>query len=154
MTANNAKVQSVIENTFTSAIKGLTSNESGNLISDLYVHADSESGELQIFDEEEQLLDKVVIFDWMNSKEDEAVFNKKVGSLVKAVLTILSTKNIFDNSLFIKPFSVSLVDEDFVVIEELLFLDDDTFRIDDPLLKDLDAELDDFLNDLLSDMPK
>ena len=51
-----------------------------------------------------------------------------------------------------KPFSVSLTDEDFVVIEELLFLDDEVLRADDPLLKDLDADLDDFLTKLLSDV--
>ena len=46
-----------------------------------------------------------------------------------------------------KPLSVSLTDEDFVVIEELLFIDDDVLRLDDPLLKDLDADLDDFLSE-------
>lgn len=30
------------------------------------------------------------------------------------------------------------------MIEELLFIDDDVLRLDDPLLKDLDADLDDF----------
>ena len=53
---------------------------------------------------------------------------------------------------FLKPFSVSLTDEDFSVIEELLFLDDENLRLDDPLLKDLDADLDDFLAKLLSDV--
>ena len=51
-----------------------------------------------------------------------------------------------------KPFSVSLTDEDFVVIEELLFIDDDMLLLDDPLLKDLDADLDKFLADLLADV--
>jgi hypothetical protein len=154
MSANNARVQSVIENTFTSVIKKLTKNESANPICDLYAMADAESGELQIFDEEENLLEKVVIFDWVNSKEDNDTFNKKVATLVKSILTTLSSKNMFDRSCFLKPFSVNLVDDNFVEIEELLFIDNDTFRLDDPLLKDLDAELDDFLNHLLSDMPK
>ena len=51
-----------------------------------------------------------------------------------------------------KPFSISLTDEDFSVIEELLFLDDETLRLDDPLLKNLDADLDEFLSELLSDV--
>ena len=71
---------------------------------------------------------------------------------MKAVLTILSTKNIFDTPRFMKPLSVSLTDEDFVVIEELLFIDDDMLRLDDLLLKDLDADLDDFLANLLADV--
>jgi len=154
MTANSAKVQSVIENTFTSVIREFANNESGSIISDLYVHADPESGELQIYDEDETLLDKVVIFDWMGSKEDEDSFNKKAFAITKSALTILASKNLFNNPCFLKPFSVSQVDDDFIVIEELLFLDDDTFRLDDPLLKDLDKDLDDFLEDLLSDIPK
>ena len=138
MNANMAKVQSLIENAFTSAVEKLAKDESGNFISDLYVQADAESGELQIYDDEEHLIEKIVIFDWVNSNE--------------AVLTILSTKNIFDVPRFMKPLSVSLTDEDFVVIEELLFIDDDMLRLDDPLLKDLDADLDDFLANLLADV--
>ena len=88
----------------------------------------------------------------MNSNEEENAFNKRVAASVKAVLTILSTKNIFDVPRFMKPLSVSLTDEDFVVIEELLFIDDDMLRLDDPLLKDLDADLDDFLANLLADV--
>ena len=52
MNANIAKVQSLIENAFTSAIEKLAKDESGNFISDLYVQADAESGELQIYDDE------------------------------------------------------------------------------------------------------
>ena len=87
-----------------------------------------------------------------DSNEEENAFNKRVAASVKAVLTILSTKNIFDVPRFMKPLSVSLTDEDFVVIEELLFIDDDMLRLDDPLLKDLDADLDDFLANLLADV--
>jgi len=152
MSANSAKVQSIIENTITSAVRGLTKNESGTILNDLYVLTDAESGELQIFDEEENLLEKIVIFDWMNSQEES--FNKKAGNTLKASLSALTAKNLFNHPRFLKPFSVSLVDEDFSVIEELLFIDDDTFRLDDPLLKDLDTDLDNFLKDLLSDLPK
>lgn len=152
MSANNSKIQSVIENTFVSAIERLKDESSSRLINDLYVQADRETGELQIYDEEENLIDKVVIFDWVNNKADECTFNKKVSAVVKAVLTILSSKDAFADSPFMRPLSISLTDDNFVVIDELLFLDDEMFRLDDPLLKDLDADLDRFLNQLLSDI--
>lgn len=152
MNATIAKVQSLIENAFMSVVEKLTKDESGNFVSDLYVQADAESGELQIYDDEEHLIEKVVIFDWVNSSEEESAFNKRVAASIKAVLTILSTKKVFDAPRFMKPFSVSLTDEDFVVIEELLFIDDDMLRLDDPLLKDLDADLDNFLANLLADI--
>ena len=107
---------------------------------------------MQVYDEEENLVDKTIIFDWVNNSEEESVFNKRVASAVKQALSALASKNVFENSHFVKPLSISLTDESFVVIEELLFLDDDTLRLDDPLLKDLDADLDDFLAKLLSDV--
>lgn len=152
MSANNAKIQSVLETTFTSAIGKLTADDSNSYHSDLYVQADPESGELQIYDEEERLLDKTIVFDWVDCPCDEDKFNKQVVNTLKSVLTLLVAKNIFDSPHITKPFSVSLTDEDFIVIEELLFLDDEVLRADDPLLKDLDADLDDFLAKLLSDV--
>ena len=152
MNANMTKVQALIENAFVTAIDKLTKEESANLVSDFYVQVDAETGELQIYDDAERLINKVVIFDWVNSPEEEATFNKKVAATIKAVLTVLSTKKVFDSQRLVKPFSVSLTDEDFVVIEELLFIDEDMLLLDDPLLKDLDADLDKFLADLLADV--
>lgn len=152
MSANNAKIQAVIEATFHSAINKLAANEAGNCYSDMYVQVDAESGELSIFDEEDALVEKTIIFDWVNANCDDNTFTQQVTATLKAVLTVLVTKKAFDNPCFLKPFSVSLTDEDFAVIEELLFLDDENLRLDDPLLKDLDADLDDFLTKLLSDV--
>lgn len=153
MNTNAAKVQSILEATFVSAIESLTGNGTGNLISDLYVQVDQETGELQVYDDSENLLGKVVIFDWVNRKNnDTESYYKHIVATLKAVLTVVSTKGLFENSCFMKPLSISLTDESFVVIEELLFFDDEVFRLDDPLLKDLDAELDDFLAHLLSDI--
>ena len=152
MNANITKVQPLIEKAFVETIDQLTKEESANLVSDFYVQVDAETGELQIYDDAERLMNKVVIFDWVNSPEEEDAFNKKVAAAIKAVLTILSTKNAFDSTRLVKPFSVSLTDEDFVVIEELLFIDDDMLLLDDPLLKDLDTDLYNFLANLLADV--
>lgn len=77
MSANNAKIQSVLETTFTSAIGKLTAEDSNGYYSDLYVQADAESGELQIYDEDERLLDKVIVFDWVGCPCEEEQFNKQ-----------------------------------------------------------------------------
>ena len=145
MGTNLTQIKSILETLFLSAIQKMTTDKNGNYISDIYVQADPENGELLIYDEGENLVDKTVIFDWVNNTEGEEVFNRRVADVLKSVLASLSAKNIFDNPRFIKPLSISLTDESFVVIEELLFLDD-------PLLKDLDADLDKFLDELLSDV--
>ena len=152
MAASPSQIQSVLESFLTSAIQKMVEDTKLNDISDIYLQADAESGELQVYDEEENLVDKTIIFDWVNNSEEESVFNKRVASAVKQALSALASKNVFENSHFVKPLSISQTDESFVVIEELLFLDDDTLRLDDPLLKDLDADLDDFLAKLLSDV--
>lgn len=151
MSSDNSKVTSVIENTITKAIQEYCRNESSSLASDLYIQADYESGELQLFTEEENLLAKVVIFNWVNSPDEDS-FYKNIIPLLKTILSNLAGKNLFECDCFVKPFSISLTDDEFTVIEELLFLDDETFRLDDPLLKDLDTDLDDFLSNLLSDI--
>lgn len=152
MVTSAAQIQSILETLFMTAIDKMIKSVNGNYISDIYVQADQETGELQIYDEEETLVDKTVIFDWVNNTEEEDVFARRVSDVVRSVLTGLVSKNVFDNPRFIKPLSVSLTDESFVVIEELLFLDDENLRLDDPLLKDLDADLDEFLSKLLSDV--
>ncbi|MCF2659282.1 MAG: hypothetical protein PUF30_01410 [bacterium] len=152
MSTNNSKVQTVIEAAFQTAIDRLAADTAGNLLSDLYVQVDQETGELQIYDEEEHLIEKTIIYDWVNSQEAEEQFVKRVVGILKNVLATFATKNSFDAPRFLKPFSVSLTDEDFVVVEELMFLDDDLLRLDDPLLQNLDKDLDDFLAKLLPDI--
>lgn len=152
MSTNNSKVQTVIEAAFQTAIDRLAADTAGNLISDLYVQVDQETGELQIYDEEEHLIEKTIIYDWVNSQEAEEQFVKRVVGILKNVLATFATKNSFDAPRFLKPLSVSLTDEDFVVVEELMFLDDDLLRLDDPLLQNLDKDLDDFLAKLLPDI--
>ena len=152
MAENTMKVHSLIEKAFTAAVDKLNRDPEGNYISDLYVQIDKDNGELQIYDDEERLIEKVTIFDWANSDLDEEAFTKQAIATLKAVLTILSTKKAFECPRLLRPLSVSLTNESFIVIEELIYIDDDTLRLDDPLLKDLDEDLDKFLADLLSDV--
>ena len=95
MSANNAKVQAVIETTFNSAINKLAANEAGNCYSDLYVQVDAESGELLIYDEEDVLVEKTIIFDWVNTACDDDQFTQQVAATLKAVLAVLVTKKVF-----------------------------------------------------------
>jgi len=151
MNANNTKVKTLIESTFLTVLDKLKSEESV-LVSDLFVQIDRENGELAIYEEGETLIEKNVIFDWAENTQDEAAFKSNIIPMVKAALASLTSQNVFEYSCFVKPFSISLTDEEFTVIEELLFIDDDMLRLDDPLLKDLDNDLDDFLEKLLSDV--
>ena len=85
MSANNAKVQSVIESVFQSVVVKLSDNASNVLVSDLFIQVDQETGEVQIFDDAENLLDKVVIFDWINKNEEESTFIIRITSTLKKI---------------------------------------------------------------------
>ena len=80
MNANIEKVQALIEKAFVEAIAKLSATEGVGLVSDFYVQVDAESGEMQIYDDAEQLVNKVVIFDWVDVPEREENFNKMVAA--------------------------------------------------------------------------
>ena len=58
MVTSAAQIQSILETLFMTAIDKMINSVNGNYISDIYVQADQETGELQIYDEEEALVDK------------------------------------------------------------------------------------------------
>ncbi len=149
MNSENLEIKSRIESLFQDAISQL---DTTSIHSDLFVRFDAESGELQIYNETEELVANGIIDQWIGKYVDNQAFEVELIALLRSVTTSLAARQAFDQPNISKPFSVSLVDDDFSIIEELLFLDDDTFRLDDPLLKDLDSDLDSFLNDLLADL--
>jgi hypothetical protein len=151
MNLKNEKVQSVIESSFSAVLDKIKREGDAMPVSDLFVQVDQESGELAIYEEGETLLEKIVIFNWVGNTLEESVFRANIVTILKPILVSLSSKDAFEHINIVKPFSVSYTDEEFAVIEELLFLDNDLFRLDDPLLKDLDTELDEFITNLLSD---
>ena len=76
-------------------------------------------------------------------------FEKQLSQTLQYVLQNLEAKNFFDRNFIFKPFTVSSVDRDFIVGEELIFVDDDTLKIDGELLSGLDDELNSFFKELM-----
>ena len=66
MGTNLTQIKSILETLFLSAIQKMTTDKNGNYISDIYVQADPENGELLIYDEGENLVDKIVFCDLVN----------------------------------------------------------------------------------------
>ena len=148
MNVSDTKTQAIVESTFKSVVRKLSTGATESFHNDLFVQIDTESGELQIYDESEKLIEKTIVFDWISKQDEE----EKIVSILRSSLAKLVSEGAFDKPCIVMPFSVSLTDENFTVLEELLFLDDDNARLDDPLLKNLDEDLDNFLRELLSDV--
>ncbi len=153
MSADYTKVHNVMEHAFKCAVKKIESGHAGStLISDLFVQIDTENGEMLIFDDSETLLERLSFSLAGVSFDEESDFVADIATPLKSVLGQMSEQGVFDKESILKPFSISLTDEDFIIQEELLFLDDDTIRLDDALLEKFDKELDEFIDKLLSDI--
>lgn len=152
METNNAEVKTLIRRTFIEAIDNLDKNYAGSSLTDIFITVDKELGELVIFDDEENRVAEIVIFDWV--EKGERLNDKEIISELKSVVTELNKENAFALLDVYKPFSVNYADDNFDVIEEILLLNDDStveLDMDNNLMEKFDREFDEFLKRLLKD---
>ena len=121
------------------SLKNYESKRGVNSLGDLYLYYDNEENILFCYDDLENLLNEVQL------PSDE----KLSYSTLRFVLQELNRAGLFDKEYIIKPFAVSLTDKDFVVSEELFFLDDDTVKLKGDIWTEMEKDLDSFLKNLL-----
>ena len=118
------------------------------VVTDIHLQPNSESGELIIFDDDDQELSRTIINEWVEYESDD--FYTVVEPFLRAEVEALKESGKLEKLCLMKPYSFVLVDEDKETVAELLLVDeDDTLLLNDELLKGLDEELDAFLKDLL-----
>ena len=118
------------------------------VVTDIHLQPNSESGELIIFDDDDQELSRTIINEWVEYESDD--FYTVVEPILRAEVEALKESGKLEKLCLMKPYSFVLVDEDKESVAELLLVDeDDTLLLNDELLKGLDEELDAFLKDLL-----
>ncbi|WP_165041805.1 hypothetical protein [Dysgonomonas sp. ZJ709] len=150
MDEKNKEIPQLIKKTFLEAVDILSKNYQGSSLTDIFITVDKESGEVAIYDDEENRAAEVVIFDWID-KVDELP-DEYIASVLRAVTEDLDGQDAFASLELYKPFSINYADENFVVIEELLLItDDSTVQLDNDLLEKFDREFDDFLEKLLKE---
>ena len=114
---------------------------------DIHLQPDQTSGQLTIFNDDDEELANVMIEEWATYDGDD--FMENVEPSLKSILCRMKEAGDFEKITILKPYSFVLVDEDKETVAELLLVDDDTILVDDELLKGLDKELDEFLKNLL-----
>lgn len=125
-----------------------TSEGDETVVTDIHLQPNSESGELIIFDDDDQELSRTIINEWVEYESDD--FYTVVEPILRADVEALKESGKLEKLCLMKPYSFVLVDEDKETVAELLLVDeDDTLLLNDELLKGLDEELDAFLKDLL-----
>ena len=121
--------------------------EEASMLTDIHIRVTQETGEVMVFDDDEQELTRCVVEQWIDNKDDG--FYTDVASALRMVIN--KHKESVDNMSILKPFSLVLEDDDKETIAELYVVDDDTVIIDDELMAGLDKDLDDFFAKLISE---
>ena len=123
-----------------------TSNEATQM-TDIHLRVTQESGELMAFDDDDNELNRCIVEQWIDNKDDD--FFEQITPVRRRCLD--SQKQVIENMSILKPYSFVLEDDDKESIAELFVVDDDVVIIDPDLMEGLDKDLDDFLEKLLAD---
>ena len=121
--------------------------EEPSLLTDIHLRLTQESGELLLFDDDDQEITRCVIDEWIDNKD--ATFYDDATEFLRRCFQKNSHE--VDNWGILKPYSVVLEDEDGEFVAELYVADDDTFIFGGDLMKGLNEDLDNFLKDLFKE---
>lgn len=113
-------------------------------LTDFHLQVFQESGELRIFDDDDNEITRCVIEDWIGNKE-ESFYKDVQPILVEAIMRI---KDVTEHIAVIKPYSFTLMGEDCETIADLYLVDDDTILISEDLMKGLSEDLEIFWQQL------
>ncbi|MDE5676713.1 MAG: hypothetical protein K2G02_10200 [Phocaeicola sp.] len=144
----SAQSHASISSSLREALGKYKAEEGKMVITDIHLQPKQDSGELVIYNDDEEELSHTTVEEWVDYGEDD--FYAVVERVLRSKLNELKEKGELDNLSVVNPYSFVLVGEDKETVAELLLMDDeDTLFLDDELLKGLDEELDAFLKELL-----
>lgn len=121
--------------------------EEVTLITDIHIRVTQETGELTVFNDDEEEITRCIVEQWINNTDDN--FYEQITPVLRK--SIEKNKTIVEDMAILKPFSFVLEDDDKESVAELYLVDDETVIIDPDLMEGLDEDLDSFLDKLLKD---
>ena len=144
----SAQSHASIASSLREAIDKYKADGERTVVTDIHLQPRQDSGELVIFDDDDEELSRTIIEEWVDYSEDD--FYMIAERTLRSEINALKEAGALEKLAIVKPYSFVLVDEDKETVAELLLIDDeDTLLLNDELLKGLDEELDAFLKDLL-----
>lgn len=117
------------------------------VLTDLHMQVRPESGELRIFNDEMEELMRIVVDQWLEPTEED-LYDAASVAIKQSIITL---RDEVEHMSILHPFSFVLMGEDGETMSDIYIVDDDQLILDTELLKGLDAELDEFLEELLKD---
>lgn len=143
-------INNLIKKTFVKAIDTLSKDYQGGSLSGIFITVDKESGEVAFYDDDENRMSEIVVFDWVD-KQDQ-LSDEYVIKVLRRVAEQLDEENLYEPIELHKPFSINYADDSFDIIEELLTVNDDSdITFENDLMEKFDREFDDFLDKLLKE---
>ncbi|MBQ6378017.1 MAG: hypothetical protein IJJ56_04405 [Prevotella sp.] len=121
--------------------------EEVTLMTDIHIRVTQETGELTVFNDDEEEITRCIVEQWINNTDDN--FYEQITPVLRK--SIEKNKTIVEGMAILKPFSFVLEDDDKESVAELYLVDDETVIIDPDLMEGLDEDLDSFLDKLLKD---
>ena len=121
--------------------------EEASILTDIHIRVTQDTGEVMVFDDEEQELTRCVVEQWIGNTDDN--FYDDAASALRTAIN--RHKHSIENMSILKPYSLVLEDDDKETITDLYVVDDDTVIIDNELMPGLDKDLDDFFKKLFKD---
>ena len=120
-------------------------SEETAIFTDIHVRVSQDSGEMLAFDDNEQEINRCVVDQWIENKDED--FFDSVTAVLRGKLKQMSEQ--VDAMGIVKPFSFVLEDDEKETIAELYLADDDTVIIGGELMENLDQDLDAFFEELI-----
>ncbi|MCQ2076164.1 MAG: hypothetical protein MJZ20_03885 [Bacteroidaceae bacterium] len=119
-------------------------------ITDFFVQVAFDSGDMIIYDDEDNVLAKTIIGEWADHKdEDDIDLLATIKSNIIREIVSLDKDGTFNNVMVMKPFSFVMIDDDKEVIEDLYLVDEENMILSSELMMGLDEDLDVFMKNLL-----
>ena len=131
-------------------IATLYAGEEDQLVStDFYLQPLREEGKLTIFNDNDEELATAEVVEWKDY-DAEGFYAAVEEDLLEAIRECNVDGDLERLAVWM-PYSFVLVDQERETVAELLLVDEDALLVTDGLLKGLDAELNEFINNLLNE---
>ena len=147
----SSQSHSLIEQALQTVLEAFPAGKEQLAVTDIYIQPRPDSGELIIYNDDEEELARTVIEEGAENEYEDEQFYAEAETLFNELLKKHQESGELENISIMKPYSFVLVDDEKETVAELLLVDDDTMMLSEELLKGLDEELDDFLEKLLKE---
>lgn len=121
--------------------------EEAELMTDIHIRVAQETGELTVFNDNDEEITRCIVEQWINNGDDD--FYEAIAPVLRKCIE--KNKKLVEGMSILKPFSLVLENDDKESVAELYLVDDEMVIIDPDLMKDLDEDLNSFLENLLKD---